>query len=311
MYCLNHTFVLQTSKKICKPRNLCMTQRYMLKAKLNSDTIITNEFSFYIANGNNNHCLKSQGREMCYFITCMQGSLKFYLNNIELLLKEGEILLIPHYVTWEGEIPIHTQAMIHSFNPQNDKVQHIISNIGALHTETCSIKQGTNVYILKSSYAVDSFLRTIRYHHSNHIVDWQFWNLKHQELLYLLGLYHQNETVDFFQTLQSGKSTFKHLVLSHFITAKNCSELATSCGYHLKTFSKLFKKEFNQTVYQWLQERKAEQIKKLILQPDIPFKTIIFDFDFTSASHLNKFSKKYFGDTPTKLRQRIMEENNV
>lgn len=288
-----------------------MTQRHSLDAKPNSNTIITDEFSFYIANGDNGHYLKSQGRNTSYFIACLQGNLIFSSNDTELLLNEGEILLIPHYIIWEGKIPIHTQVLIHSFNSQSDDLQHVISNSYTLYKEEHAKELPTDLHILKSDYALDSFIRTVHYHFSNHITDCQFWNLIHKELIYLLVLYHQNETVDFFQSLQSGESTFKHLVLNHSITARSCSELATSCGYHLKTFSKLFKKEFNQTVYQWLQERKAEQIKELILQPDIPLKAIMFDFDFTSASHLNKFCKKYFGDTPTNLRQRSMEGNNV
>lgn len=288
-----------------------MTQSYSLDAKLNSDPIITDQFSFYIANRDNGHYLKSQGKNMSCFIACLQGSLKFCSNDTELLLNEGEILLIPHFILWEGKISIHAQVLLHSFNSQNGKAQHIISDIYEFHTGKCPMEQDTNLHILKTGYALDSFMRTVHYHYSNYITDCQFWNLKHQELIYLLVLYHQNETVDFFQSLQSEESTFKQLVLSRSITAKNCSELAASCGYHLKTFSKLFKEEFNQTVYQWLQDRKAKQIKELILQSDIPFKTIMFDFDFTSASHLNKFCKKYFGDTPTNLRKRSMEGHNV
>lgn len=294
-----------------KQRDLCMTQRYSLDEKPNSDPIITDEFSFFIVNESNGHYLKSQGRNMSYFIACLQGSLKFCSNDTELFLNEGEILLIPHYIIWKGEISVHAQILIHSFDSQSAETQHIISNSYALYTEKHPEKLTTDLYTLKSDYALDSFMRTVRYHYSNHIADCQFWSLKHQELIYLLTLYHQNTTVYFFQSLQSEKSTFKHLVLSRSITAKNCSELAASCGYHLKTFSKLFRKEFNQTVYQWLQEKKAEEIKKFIMQSDIPFKTIIYDFDFTSASHLNKFCKKYFGDTPTNLRQRTTEGNNV
>lgn len=288
-----------------------MTQRHTLYAKPNSDTIITNEFTFFIAKGDNGHYLNSQGGNMSYFIACLQGNLIFSSNNTRLSLNEGEVLLIPNYVSWEGEISVHTQVLLHSFNLKNEKVQHIISNTYASHTGKCLMKQDTDLRILKSGYVLDSFMRTVRYHYSNYIADCQFWSLKHQELIYLLALYHKNETVDFFQSLQSEESTFKQLVLSRSITAKNCSELAASCGYHLKTFSKLFKEEFSQTVYQWLQDRKAKQIKELILQSEIPFKTIMFDFDFTSASHLNKFCKKYFGDTPTNLRQRSMEGNNV
>lgn len=288
-----------------------MTQRYSLDEKPNFDPIITDEFSFFIVNESNGHYLKNQGRNMSYFIACLQGNLIFNSNNTRLSLNVGEVMLIPNYVSWAGEISVHTQVLLHSFNPRNEKVQHIISNAYASHTGKCPMKQDTDLRILKSGYALDSFMKTVRYHYLNHIIDYQFWGLKHQELIYLLVLYHQKEVVYFSQSLQSEESTFKYLVSSHSITAKNCSELAASCGYHLKTFSKLFKEEFNQTVYQWLQDRKAKQIKELILQSDIPFKTIMFDFDFTSASHLNKFCKKYFGDTPTNLRQRSMEGNNV
>lgn len=294
-----------------KQRNLCMTSKYSLDAKPDSGPIVTDKFSFFIVNEDNEHYLKSQGSNKIYFIACLQGRLKFCSNDIELFLNEKEVLLIPSYITWEGEISLHTQVLLHSFNPQNDKVQHIITNLGIFLPKECSIKQFTEFHILKSDYALVSFMRTIHYHYSKHIVDNQFWSLKHQEFIYLLALYHQNETVNLFQSLLAGGSTFKHLVLSNSLSAKTCFDLATACGYNLKTFSKLFKKEFNQTVYQWLQQRKAERIKDLISQPTTSFKAIMYEFDFTSASHLNKFCKKYFGDTPTNLRQRMVKGNNI
>lgn len=288
-----------------------MAQRKTTDLKTNLETITIEEFNFFVVNGDNRRYLKNQDRHMGYFIACLQGGLTFGANETKQYLKEGEALLVPQYISWMGEISAHTQVLIHAFNPQNDKIRHIISGIYIPDIERCSLEQGSNPHILKSSYILNTFVKTVFFHYSNNIADNNFWNLKHQELIYLLAFYYPNDTIDFFQALSPGISAFQYMVLRYSPMAKNCSELAESCGYTLKAFSKLFKKEFGQSVYRWLQERKAEQIEELITQSDISLKNIMYEFEFTSASHLNKFCKKYFGDTPTSLRQNIKEGNNV
>lgn len=150
------------------------------------------------------------------------------------------------------------------------------------------------------------FLQTIETYLCDNKEGDLIWNIKHQEILYLFTKYYNKDDLyKFFYPLYSDFVSFKSLVFTHADSAKDCRELAERCGYGLKTFRRTFKLDFGKPALQWLHERKAAQIKHQILSLDISFKEIIYQFNFTSASHFNKFCKKNLGETPTNLREKF------
>ncbi|MCK9437046.1 MAG: hypothetical protein M0Q12_07565, partial [Synergistaceae bacterium] len=55
-------------------------------------------------------------------------------------------------------------------------------------------------------------------------------------------------------------------VLRHYSSVNSIGELAALCGYDcLRTFTRHFKKSFSQTPYQWLLERKMEEIRSMVV----------------------------------------------
>ena len=101
----------------------------------------------------------------------------------------------------------------------------------------------------------------------------------------------------------SKSRTFENSVLMHYSSVKTMSELAKLCHYDcLRTFTRHFKKCFGETPYQWLLERKMEEIHSLVLSSDMSITDIAKMYDFKSVSHLvNIFSKRY-GIPPHKSR---------
>ena len=96
---------------------------------------------------------------------------------------------------------------------------------------------------------------------------------------------------------------FEDSVLRNYAVAKNVSELATLCRYEcVRTFTRHFKKSFGKTPYQWMLDRKMEEIHSLVINSDMTITEIAKMYDSKSVSHLvNLFSKRY-GVSPRKSR---------
>lgn len=175
-----------------------------------------------------------------------------------------------------------------------------------LYGQKFPLRETNLTIILPIKPSLELFLQTIETYLCDNKEGDLIWNIKHQEILYLFTKYYNKDDLyKFFYPLYSDFVSFKSLVFTHADSAKDCRELAERCGYGLKTFRRTFKLDFGKPALQWLHERKAAQIKHQILSLDISFKEIIYQFNFTSASHFNKFCKKNLGETPTNLREKF------
>ena len=127
---------------------------------------------------------------------------------------------------------------------------------------------------------------------------------KQKELIMLLrAFYDLEELTMLFYPLLGKNMEFKRLVMDNYSRVKNAAEYADLCGYSLGVFQRKFKEVFGETVYQWMQKQKAEQIKHRLMVSDVNPKELAEEFDFASPAHLNKFCKIWFGMTPSELRQ--------
>ena len=101
----------------------------------------------------------------------------------------------------------------------------------------------------------------------------------------------------------SRSKKFEDSVLKNFMSARNVNELAQMCRYDcIRTFTRHFKKSFGQTPYQWMLDRKMEEIQSLVLNSDMTITEIAKMYEFKNVSHLvNAYSKRY-GVSPHKSR---------
>ncbi len=96
---------------------------------------------------------------------------------------------------------------------------------------------------------------------------------------------------------------FEDKVLSNYASVRTVNELATSCGYEcIRTFTRHFNKSFKQTPYQWLLDRKMEEIYSMVLGSDLSITEISRMYEFKSVSHLVNIFSKRFGISPQKCR---------
>ena len=97
--------------------------------------------------------------------------------------------------------------------------------------------------------------------------------------------------------------SFEDKVLANYNSVKTINELASLCGYQcLRTFTRHFKKSFKQTPYQWLLERKMEEVYSMVLSSDLTITEIAKMYEFKNVSHLITIFSKRFGISPHKCR---------
>lgn len=128
--------------------------------------------------------------------------------------------------------------------------------------------------------------------------------LKQQEIsLVLRGFYTMTELGSFFFGISGEKNRFEDFVLDNYQNVKTVKEFASLYCVSERSFNRKFQESFDQSPYSWMQERKSEFIREKICDPDITFREIAAEFGFSSQAHLTSYCKKYFGATPTELRE--------
>ncbi len=101
----------------------------------------------------------------------------------------------------------------------------------------------------------------------------------------------------------SKSKKFEDKVLKNYMSTRNVSQLSDLCNYTcVRTFTRHFKKVFGQTPYQWMLDRKMEEIRSLVLNSDISITEIAEMYEFKSVSHLVNLYSKRFGNSPLKSR---------
>ena len=114
--------------------------------------------------------------------------------------------------------------------------------------------------------------------------------------------YTQEEIAQIFYMSLGNSPLFVEKILGNYSKVKTSKELAHLLGYSMRQFEKLFKENFDETPYKWMQDRKVKQILQKLMDPDIPLKQIMYDFKFSTSSHFNFYCKKHLGGTPIQVR---------
>lgn len=149
----------------------------------------------------------------------------------------------------------------------------------------------------------------IKYYIESGITCHHMYLLKYKELYLIFKHYYTcEEIIQIFYLSLKNDPFFSDQVLDNFLKVKTVKELANLLGYGIKTFEKLFKENFDDSPYQWMQKRKALLIQQKLTNPGISLKQIMYDFKFSTSSHFNFYCKQHLGATPTQIRSNNDED---
>ena len=91
---------------------------------------------------------------------------------------------------------------------------------------------------------------------------------------------------------------------THFSENPSLDTTAAHVHFNADYYAAQFKKQVGKTYYAYLTELKLEQAKNLILETDIALSVICFKCGFGNQSNFLRQFKRYFGNTPTQMRQK-------
>lgn len=98
--------------------------------------------------------------------------------------------------------------------------------------------------------------------------------------------------------------SFVEKVLECYTKARTAEELTELCGANsIVTFRRTFLRLFNCPVAQWLRQKRAEQVLKLLRTTQLPLQEIAEQCGFANQSYLSDFCKRNLGDTPVNIRR--------
>lgn len=237
-----------------------------------------------------------------YLIFCQSGHARITSTLFhDEILCAGEVMFVPRGSECSGTALSDVTLLVHKFNNTVCRAEKCILSYLYSHRlpdskiYCCKLTAPTSMRVL---------MDTVATYITDETHDSDLWKLKHKELIWVFTRYYTAEELRiFFHPMTGEQIPFRNLVLTHYRKANNTEELAGLCGYSIHTFRRVFKKEFDIPVYQWLIKKRAENIRYRLSQFFVPLTDIIDEFNFSSAQHFSSFCKQYLGDTPGNLRK--------
>ena len=242
--------------------------------------------------------------EMSQIVIIYKGSLNIFCSKMHnKKIKEGEMFLIS----------LHRPGVITALEKLTLLVLKL--NLGInfcdrmpldfLLETTDENEESDGIGFLKANKKIMDFVTTVQ----EQTIDDQincgyYYDLKIREFLFLLRAYFdKKQIVGFFKSVYSGDFVFQSNIYKYLENAKTVKELAPLLNYSLSGFEKKFKRVFDVSPYQWMQEQKAKKIYHEITCSKKTFTEMSFEYGFSSPAHFNDFCRTHFNNTPGGIRK--------
>lgn len=128
--------------------------------------------------------------------------------------------------------------------------------------------------------------------------------IKFKELLFNIVLNPKNrELLRYFSTIQqNAKADMADTMLQNFQYDLGMEDFARLCGRSLSTFKREFKTRFNNTPSKWLNEKRLEYAKTLLLGSDLSISEVCYESGFKNTSHFNRIFKDKYHLPPNQFK---------
>jgi AraC-like DNA-binding protein len=229
----------------------------------------------------------------------LKGNVNLIYESQEYNLKKNTIAFLP--VSSEYKIFVSSEAniVVNYFNKPIDLCEKL-----ALENLTSFIGKKSHTPILRMKTPLRLFLNTLTFYLNEGVSCKHFHEIKEKELFFILRFFYTKEEIaGLFAPIVSRNLDFKNLVLNNYLNINSVKELAKTCNYSLSSFNRIFKNNFNESPYIWLQNQKLKYITGKLSNKNIPFSQIIDEFGFSSPAHFTIYCKKHLHLTPSQFRK--------
>ncbi|MDR3218831.1 MAG: AraC family transcriptional regulator [Dysgonamonadaceae bacterium] len=242
-------------------------------------------------------------KEHHYLFFVSKGRAELHYESKVYSLKKDMVCFIPISSDYKLYAETDTNIIINYFNKPIDLCEKL-----ALENLNAYVDQKVHIPILKVNQPMKKFLSSLTFYINEGIFCKHFHEIKQKELFCIFRyFYSKKEIAGLFAPIISKNIDFKNMVLSNYLHACSVKELANICNYSLSSFNRIFKKNFNENPYTWLQNQKLKYITGKLSDKNIPLGQIIDEFRFSSPSHFTIFCKKHLHVTPSQFRKQYIK----
>lgn len=231
----------------------------------------------------------------------MSGQIRISsLNGVDILVSEGQILSLPESVEIDITILEDVNCLVYVWS-END---FLCEEQYRILMETLPDEAVWNA--LGIIPPLRNFVDAVILNLENGVSCHFFWTIKEQEFMLLMNRYYtKQELLNLMAPALQSMNRFRMFVQHNYYKVKTVEELALLGGYGAVSFRRLFKEEYGESAYRWMNRQKQEHILYDLKYRNATISEISYKYQFESLSQFSNFCKKYFGKSP----REIMKEN--
>jgi AraC-like DNA-binding protein len=159
--------------------------------------------------------------------------------------------------------------------------------------------------VVASSNVIARFIDSLEFYFQNPaLVNNALLDLKIKELILLLiQSKNINSILELVADLYSAKAIHVRDVIElHSFSNLKLDELAKLCNLSLSSFKREFKKEFNDSPTNYINNKRLEKAKELLSITDLPINEVGYEIGFDDPLYFSKFFKNKIGISPSAYR---------
>jgi AraC-like DNA-binding protein len=260
-------------------------------------------FSVNYLEFNKNESKECKILKNCVFLILKGSGLISFGQNINKLIKTGNIVLLPGETEIVATIEKNTAVLLF-YLPLSFSFCDHVSLETLSHEIPKKKKNDSQMQILEANKYIDNFVHSLLPPWKDGLQCNSFSQLKTKEFLLLLLNYTTREDLAaFFAPIITNDMGFYALIQENYRSVKTVKELAKLTDYSLAGFEKRFKRVFGMPAYQWMKKQMSNDLYHEICHSKKSFMVISHNFGFSSSAHLTNFCKSVFGLTPKAIRK--------
>lgn len=164
--------------------------------------------------------------------------------------------------------------------------------------------------VVVSSNVIEKFIDSLEFYFQNpSLVNNDLLELKIKELILLLV---QSKNIDSIMELvadlySSNTVQVREVIELHLFSNLKLDELAKLCNLSLSSFKREFRKEFNDSPTNYINDRRIEKAKELLSITELPISEVAYETGFQDSLYFTRLFKNKIGVPPTTYRK----ENSI